>query len=357
MPVNTTTKTIFSKARMLDGGGLAVILNESQLYGIFVLICADLDWRPTSIGLAPPTNLLQTRNYYEVPLTWFDSHLDFPSLSQLLESLQAAIEINADFGLYFGNVCSLHKRRLKYQKILSYQPKPTMNQVGPRGLLEYGICNDSLLYNWILWRKWIYDIDNRSAQETGYLFEPILVNSLGGIPVGSRNSPIKRIATDGSATDKSRQVDCYIAAENLAYEFKLRITIAASGQGRFAEELSFPRECRAAGIIPVLIVLDPTPSTRLTELSRTFVESGGQVYIGDEAWKHLEDKAGVIMSNFIDNYIKPPLAVINKFDTVQLDSINLVWQENRIIISNGHDSYVIERDGNAQIVVEDDEED
>jgi hypothetical protein len=356
MQVSITTKTLFSKARMLDGGGLTVMLDESQLYGIFTLICADLSWDMTLIGLDPPSNILPTLNYYKIPLLWFNLHLDYPSLTALLNTLQAAIDINADFGLYFRNVCSLHKRRLKYQKILSYQPKPTMNQVGPRGLLEYGICNDPLLYNWILWRKWIYDIDNRSAQETGYLFEPILANSLGGVPVGSRNSPVKRINVDGNVTDKSRQVDCYIAAENLAYEFKLRITIAASGQGRFGEELSFPRECHAAGLIPVLIVLDPTPSTRLSELSKAFINNGGQVFIGDDAWKHLEDKAGAIMANFIDNYIKPPLSAINGFNTTQLDSINLTWKEDEIIISNGDDTYIIKRDNNSQIIIEEEDE-
>jgi hypothetical protein len=30
--------------------------------------------------------------------------------------------------------------------------------------------------------EWLYDIDNRSAQETGYLFEPILAAAIGGIP-------------------------------------------------------------------------------------------------------------------------------------------------------------------------------
>jgi hypothetical protein len=346
MPVSTATKTLFSKARMLTGGGLPVVLGESQLYGIFILICNDLGWDLSAIQLNPPLNALPTNNYYEVPLNWFESHVDCPDLSNLLAALQTAIEIDEDFGLYFGNVCSLHKRRLKYQEILSYQPKPTMNQVGPRGLLEYGICNSPLLYNWMLWRKWIYDVDNRSAQETGYLFEPVLANSLGGTPVDARNSPVKRIDGDGNQNNKSRQIDCYIAAENLAYEFKLRITIAASGQGRFGEELSFARECRIAGITPILIVLDPTPSTRLTEVSKMFVDNGGHVYIGEEAWQHLEEKAGAIMANFIDNYIKPPLAAINEFDTSQLDSISLSWEDNRIIISTEYDSYIVERNNN-----------
>jgi hypothetical protein len=100
------------------------------------------------------------------------------------------------------------------------------------------------------------DIDNRSAQETGYLFEPILAAAISGIPFAAAKSPIKR--TDNPR--QGRQVDCLDG--KLAYEFKMRVTIAASGQGRFQEELAFARDCYHSGYIPVLLVLDPTPSAR-----------------------------------------------------------------------------------------------
>jgi len=129
----------------------------------------------------------------------------------------------------------------------------------------------------------------------------------------------------------------------VAYEFKLRVTIAASGQGRFGEELSFPRECSAAGITPLLVVLDPTPSIRLTELANAFLDHGGSVYIGDEAWQHLEDKAGSIMSRFIDYYIKEPLSVINAFDTSSLQPLKLSWDESGIIIQSGRQQMRIDR--------------
>ena len=220
-----------------------------------------------------------------------------------------------------------------------------MDQVGPRGLLEYGICDNDLLNSWLIWRKWIFDIDNRSGQETGYLFEPILASCLGGEAVGSTNSPVKRLDESGKPKATGRQIDCYIGAENLAYEFKIRVTIAASGQGRFGEELSFPKECKAAGITPVLIVLDPTPSNRLTELAQVFKNNKGLVYIGEQAWKHLEDKSGKIMSHFIDNYIKPPLKTINEFDTSKLSSIKLTWDNDKIVIQGDTKKYKIDRKG------------
>lgn len=93
-----------------------------------------------------------------------------------------------------------------------------------------------------------------------------------------------------------RQVDCI--REKRAYEFNVRVTIAASGQGRWKEELEFPTDCQASGFVPVLIVLDPTPNPKLTELSRVFASAGGEVYIGAEAWKHLDIEAGPTMARF-----------------------------------------------------------
>ncbi len=343
MPINSTVKNLFSKSRLLDTGFPTVTLGESELYSIFIKTCDDLDWSYNQIGLNNPQISAPSKEYYQIPLEWFSSHNNVPTLQELQECLAKAIDINSDFGLYFLNLCSIHKRRLKFQKILHHQPKPTMDQVGPRGLLEYGICDNHLLNSWLIWRKWIFDIDNRSGQETGYLFEPILASSLGGEAVGSTNSPVKRLDESGNPKTTGRQIDCYIGGENLAYEFKIRVTIAASGQGRFGEELSFPKECKAAGITPVLIVLDPTPSSRLTELAQVFNENGGLVYIGDNAWHHLEEKAGNIMSHFIEHYIKPPLKAINEFDTSQLSSIRFTWTPELISIESDSAKYSIDR--------------
>ncbi|MCX6320114.1 MAG: restriction endonuclease [Bacteroidetes bacterium] len=343
MPINSTVKNLFSRSRLLETGYPTVTLDESELYAIFLLICSDLKWDIAKIGLKKPTKRLPHNNYYKISLGWFSSHKKTPTIYELQETLGKGIDIDSDFGLYFLNLCSLHKRRLKFQKILQYQPKPTMDQVGPRGLLEYGICDNDMLNSWLIWRKWIFDIDNRSGQETGYLFEPILASCLVGEAVGSTNSPVKRLDENGKPKATGRQIDCYIGAENVAYEFKIRVTIAASGQGRFGEELSFSKECRAAGITPILIVLDPTSSSRLTELTNVFKSYKGEVYIGEKAWKHLEEKAGKIMSHFINNYIKPPLKRINDFDTSKLSSIKLTWDKDKIIIQGDTKKYRIER--------------
>lgn len=220
---------------------------------------------------------------------------------------------------------------------------PHMDQIGPRSLLEYGQCETALLANWMVWRKWIYDIDNRSAQETGYLFEPLLASCLGGETVGARNSPVKRLDSDGIPTNQGRQIDCFVPSTNRTYELKLRVTIAASGQGRFGEELSFAEESKAAGFTPVLLVLDPTPSHRLTELSEKYLACGGVFYHGEEAWNHMQEEAGIIISVFIRKYIKPAIQGIESIEIGHPTSLNLRWSDKEIEISDQMASYIIQR--------------
>ena len=89
-------------------------------------------------------------------------------------------------------LAALHKARLKYARILKTQAVPTIDQVGPRGLLQYGGMNPKVLAGFLLWRKWVFDIDNRAGQETGSLFEPIIAEAVGGVPASAARSPVKR---------------------------------------------------------------------------------------------------------------------------------------------------------------------
>jgi hypothetical protein len=343
MPVSLTVKTLYNKARSLTGGSPEVKLSESELYALLLLICRDLTWQSKRIGLPAPASPVPAQNYYVIDPGWFERHGNAPSANELQQAIESAIAIETDFGMYFSNLCSLHKRRLKFQKILSAQPKPTMDQVGTRGLLEYGSYSDRFLFNWLVWRKWIFDLDNRSGQETGYLFEPVLTRCLGGQAVDAKSSPVKRIGEDGEPKKEGRQIDCYVEDEKLAYEFKIRLTIAASGQGRWEEELSFPKECVAAGLKPVLIVLDPTTSNRFVQLSELFLSLGGQVFVGEAAWRHIEERAGPTMASFVENYIKPALDAASEFDTTQLDPITMTWSSSSVVIRIGDKEHTIKR--------------
>jgi len=325
---------------LLGTGAIKIVLDNSQIFSLIHLALKDINW--TLEGF-PLLNEFPSSNYFEIELDWFGSFTAPPETQELQDFFETLIDTNPDFGLYFLNLCSLHKRRIKYQNILSTQPRPTMEQIGPRGLLEFGLTNNNLLADWMIWRKWIFDIDNRAGQETGYLFEPILASCLGGEPMSSSKSPVKRIDSEGNPTNRGRQVDCFVASDNIAYEFKLRVTVAASGQGRFAEELSFPKECRAAGIKPIILVLDSSPSIRLTELGAAFTENGGEVYIGENAWNYLNEHSGEIISIFIEKYIKVPLLQIAESENHSLSNINLSWTTEAITISNEDESYNIQR--------------
>ncbi|MCI0611220.1 MAG: restriction endonuclease [Anaerolineae bacterium] len=335
-------KNLYTKCRIHGTGDAQITISDREIYALIALAIHDLGWSFEKLGVERIE--LPAPNYYEIGLDWFEK-LENVEITpgKILSALEACFNKDQDFALFIENLSALHRRRAKFKRILSSQPIPTMDQIGPRILLEYGACDVDLLANWMTWRKWIYDIDNRSAQETGYLFEPILASSLGGETVGSRNSPIKRLDENGNITNNGRQVDCLISDSNTAYELKLRVTIAASGQGRFGEELSFPIECQAAGYIPILLVLDPTPSSRLTVLSEQYIECGGAFFQGVKAWKHMEKQAGKIMSVFIKKYIKPAIKLVDDLEIKVPKKISLEWFGDSIKISNESVSYTISR--------------
>ncbi|MGI5868493.1 MAG: restriction endonuclease [Kiritimatiellia bacterium] len=338
--ISTELKSLFTRARVLGQGSDRIFLSEAEVAWLLKITASDLDIVHANKILSTPRD---SPTFYEAPIP--------PKLPEewssltgeaLLEEFSHLCAKKADARLYFTNLCSIFKRRIKFQRILTAQAKPTMDQIGPRSLLEYGVMPTDLLGNWMLWRKWIFDIDNRSGQETGYLFEPILASCIGGVSVGSSNSPVRRINDQGKKIGGGRQIDCLDANDKIAYEFKLRVSIAASGQGRFGEELSFPVECKAAGLTPVLIVLDPTPSPRLTELKAAFENAGGYTYIGD-AWDFIKSKAGDCMSTFIDKYLRPVLLQMASYDDTPPKPITLEWEADNIQISTSQESFRITR--------------
>jgi hypothetical protein len=335
-------KNLFTKCKIHGNGDSQVVISDSEVYSLICLAIDDLGWSFQDLGIIPID--LPSKNYYQISLSWFD-RINVPNLNvnRIFSALNSCIQKDNDFSLYIENLSVLHRRRAKYRRILSQQALPNMDQIAPRVMLEYGCCDVELLANWMIWRKWIYDIDNRSAQETGYLFEPVLASCLGGEAIGARNSPIKRLDSEGNPTSNGRQVDCLVPANMTAYEFKLRVTIAASGQGRFGEELSFPVESQAAGYRPILLVLDPTPSPRLAELSQKFVSCGGEVYQGESAWLHMEQQAGSVVSVFIDKYIKPAIQDIESVNIADIQSLKLSWNDGKVEISNNRNNYSIDR--------------
>lgn len=282
----------------------------------------------------------QNKSYYDIPFGWFTQDAERPfEFNRFFLDCKDKVQ---DFETILRCLCELHKRRRKYSFILENQPVPTMDQIARRGLLEHGTTALPGLTSWLIWRKWIYDIDGRSGQETGYLFEPILAASLGGESYSGNNSPVKRTEKTGA-----RQVDCIVDAdgERTAYEFKARVTIAASGQGRFAEELSFPEDCRNSGYRPILLVMDPTWNPRLEELAKAFERAGGTHYIGDAMWAHVEERSGPKIAHFVKKYVKEPILDISKYEEELLD-LHLKYvsgpNSDSIVVSIGEQSWTIE---------------
>lgn len=295
MGLTKTQLSIVNQARSVGGSKQGVALNDEQC--AFLVATAAKDLGILSQLSAPPTELPDF--FGARPL----ESLRLPG-SDFVQLFEQLLKLDQDADAYFDCLASLHKARLKYERILQTQPMPTIDQVGPRGLLQYGCVGAKALTPFLLWRKWLYDIDNRAAQETGYAFEPIIARAIGGAPAPAKKSPVKRQADPR----KGRQVDCVLGMK--AHEIKMRVTIAASGQGRWREELEFPADCKASGYAPVLVVLDPTPNPKLAELQERFVAEGGEAFIGHDAWTYLRSLAGPTMSRFLDLYVQAPLQAV-----------------------------------------------
>lgn len=292
MSLSQHERAIWRKATAAGAGGQAVQLTNGMCGYLLSLIIDDLGLRSKFTDVPTPR-----KSFFEAR-TPADAEIDVGQLGVLFARLA---EVERDAVTYFACLAALQKARLKYANILTSQPFPTLDQVGPRGLLQYGDVSASALAVFLYWRKWFFDIDNRAGQETGYLFEPVIASAIGGVPFSGKKSPVKSHRDNGG-----RQVDCLIDKD--AYELKIRVTIAASGQGRWREELDYPIDCRQSGYRPMLVVMDGTKNPKLEELVAAFEAQGGQAFVGDAAWRHLEELAGTVMAKFIDRYVKTPLA-------------------------------------------------
>ena len=328
MALTQAQRSIWEKARTIGSGGQAVGLNDDMCAYLVGRIVLDL-----SLG----------NDFPEVPAdlpVFFEPEgldaLVLPGVGAL-PLFERLVGLNADGDMYFACLASLHKARLKYETILETQPIPTLEQVGPRGLLQFGKVSPAALAGLLFWRKWFFDIDNRAGQETGYLFEPVIANAVGGTPAPARRSPVKRHRD----RRKGRQVDCL--REDKAYEFKIRVTIAASGQGRWSEELDFPVDCRESDYTPVLVVLDSTPNPKLRELEEAFLAQNGEVYTGAQAWKHLDDLAGPTMSMFLEKYVRGPIDQIISEAPETLPEFGAMMEDGTIVIRIGDERFMISR--------------
>lgn len=339
MALGTSQSTAYQKILSMGSSQQAVSVTESAVRALIYIAARDLGILKS---LPKPDG--------EIPELFDDEFVaDFtlPGLDSK-ELYEKALGVDAEMQTYISCLASLHRYRLKYREVLASQPFATMDQVGPRALLQFNQLAPSPLSALLVWRKWFYDIDNRAAQDTGYLFEPVIAAAIGGAPVSASKSPVKR-AGDKS---KGRQIDCL--KDDVAYEIKIRITIAASGQGRWKEELTFPAEARACNIKPVLIVLDPTPNVKLTEVSDAYLAAGGEVHIGDDAWRHLKAEGSPEMAIFLDKYIREPIEQIfnARQENEPLPTFQAIDRTSSIEFKVGSDKWSVPRNVDPELASE-----
>ena len=327
------SKALINKARLLGGKGPTVNLQDYELLRLCAVIATDLSRSELTTTIASTEEIIN--GYYSLPLEWFNQQVS--SSINFVDTFVLLRQTLPDFETYFTSLCEIHKHRVKFKRILETQRLPQLEALVPRCLLEYKLLPSETLASWLVWRKWLYDIDNRAAQETGYLFEPILAAAIGGVSYSATNSPVRRTNNPSNG----RQVDCLEGV--YAYEFKMRVTIAASNQGRFREELAFALDCHSSNYTPILLVLDPTPSTRLDELITEYSKYGGRAFVGNDAWKHIEDKAGDTMGKFVEKYVRIPLREVDT-SYKSLQPISLSSTNDAISIQIGGQSLLIARD-------------
>lgn len=315
-----------SRARVLSHShGLGVQFSDATMVKLINFIAFDVN-KLCQLDLIPDA-LKIYQDYYDVESAWFDEKIEVDDFVGIY--LESSMKI-PEFETAFECMCEIHKRRTKFEKIQSSQKMTNIDHITPRALLEYGQIPNKALGAYLVLRKFFYGIDNRSAQETGYLFEPILANSLGGEPYSAKASPVTRFG-DG---EQGRQIDCIV--ENVAFEFKLRITEAASGRGRFNDELQLPQDCMESGYIPILIVLDDTSDddarAKSAKLAQAYIKAGGMAYCGDEAWDYIRSEAGPTMSIFIDKYVRQPLERVSG-DFSQIEAFSMEFDAEDINLS------------------------
>ncbi|MCW3783890.1 hypothetical protein [Defluviimonas salinarum] len=218
-----------------------------------------------------------------------------------------------DFDRAFSALCEITKRRQKLRSIMSSQPMPVISDIAMRSPLEYLAMDDEAMASWMIWRKWLYDIDNRIGQETGYLVASVMALALGGRVCEARTSPIRRSGGDFAR----RRVDCI--KDNRAYDLKARLTDAPSRRARMGDEMAFARDCSFSGFVPVLLVLEDPGPGRSEELVEAYANYGGSVLYGEEAWSHVHEHAGPMMSAFVDLFLRRPVRAISNAGDRPLD--------------------------------------
>lgn len=350
--MDTETTLKLQKARRMMTGSLKIEVTWKAIGGLALRVAADRGY-----DVLGRYGRVIVPDFFAVvdPEEWERVRVDVVDAIDWIES------IDHHNAVYLELLVRLFARRLKYRQILRTQAFATSDQVGPRTLLEHGLLDEGALSSLVVWRKWMMDIDNRSGQETGYLYDAIVARALGGTAYGASTSRIKRAPKEaGGASPGRRQVDCIVddPVTPYAYEVKIRITDAASRQGRLNEELSFPSDCAYSGHVPRLLVFDPTPCKTLSLVIAAFEAENGEVFLGQDAYGHIGATAGAAQAEFLRRYVAEPLKqyadkLPDLGESGALADLHLSATSERIRLElAGYQPYVIAREVDPATVVD-----
>jgi hypothetical protein len=122
-------KNLYTKCRIHGTGEAQVAISASEIYALIVLAIYDLNWSFDELGIEQI--FLPSLNYYEINLDWFENLDNADVVSEkIILMLSSCFNKDPDFALFIDNLCALHRRRIKFKRILSNQPIPTMEQIG-----------------------------------------------------------------------------------------------------------------------------------------------------------------------------------------------------------------------------------
>ncbi len=89
--------------------------------------------------------------------------------------------------------------------------------------------------------------------------------------------------------------------------------------------------------------MDGTANPKLEALARAFRKEKGEVYIGVDAWNHLEALAGDTMSRFLELYVRGPIQDLLDKAGDRLLEFTATWEEKTVKLRIGSDVLHINR--------------
>ena len=119
---------------------LTAVMAPSELAKIIALVAKDIG-KADALAVRFPDvwpHICPDGDYYSLGADWFINTPDAIQADDLIGLLELGDSLDKDFMTYLRCLTELHKRRRKYGLILERQPLPTMVQVSPRALMEYG---------------------------------------------------------------------------------------------------------------------------------------------------------------------------------------------------------------------------